>query len=121
MTCIMTENGWAMLVPPTVNMVVDIIDQRIVVSGSRPGLPPAHVERDGYIGPLPSKEVCDHINWMKNKMKFFDDGVRLMPGGAERLVDVDNAAPDHPLAYPPAGWMFSHNTGTFVLKRSKYE
>jgi len=87
---IMTEDGWKQLEPR----------EFVQAEPARAfnGVPPP------YNGKFPSAEVCDFHNRMKEKMKFFDDGVRMVHGRADRVVEVDNAIAEHPIKYPPKGW-----------------
>lgn len=72
--------------------------------GDIPGctlLPP----NDRYIGVFPTAETCAFINSQKNMMKFFDDGERLVYDSQPRQVPVDPPKVDHPITYPPKGFV----------------
>lgn len=123
---IMTEDGWRVLHPPVSNQVWELHGEkgdipRLTFMGHRPGLLPPSAEGAFYVGHFPSERACEFINGMKEKLKYFDDGERLVYGKKSRHVEVDNAVPEHPMDHPPEGWVFSHNTGTFVQRKSKYE
>lgn len=57
-----------------------------------------------YVGSFPSKQVVAFFNEQKERMKYFDDGIRMVYGKADRIVEVDNATPIHPIANPPIGF-----------------
>lgn len=67
-----------------------------------------HVAHNGmpapYRGQFPSQALCDFVNGMQEKIKYFDNGVRLMYGKADRIVATDNATPEHPIAQMPEGF-----------------
>ncbi len=131
------QDMWGTLKPPTVNQVYErmtwnFVDKKYVrdvngtmmKTGTRPGLPPPHVERGSYVGKLPSQDTVTFVNWMKDKMKFFDDGVRMVYGKPDRIVNTEPADVKHPISYPPAGFKVQTNDAgdhQWVLKRSKYE
>jgi len=121
------QDMWGMLKAPSVNEVWKITGEkgdipRLHKIGTRPGLPPASVEGDRYDGPIPSESICQFFNFQKDKMKYFDDGERMVPGKKSRWVEVDNAIPEHPITYPPAPFTF--DGVTFVIRKglsgSKY-
>lgn len=77
--------------------------------GDIPGctmLPPIE---DRYTGFFPSAAMCALNNEFKDKMKFFDDGERMVYGKAEpRIVPIEPCDVKHPITYPPPG--FTLNT-----------
>lgn len=132
MSLIFTEDGWKALVPPTVNEVWECVtwdeikrtfipdsNGVLMKTGTRPGLPSMAVEGGFYQGHVPSERACEYINSLKEKMKFFDDGIRMVYGRPERRVEVEKIAVAHPIKYPPAGFVMRDDT--WVLKPSAYD
>lgn len=134
MSLIFTEDGWKQLVPPTVNEVWELTTwdeikrenipdkgpgSRLTFMGTRPGLPSMAVEGGFYQGHVPSERACEYINSLKEKMKFFDDGLRMVYGRPDRRVEVEKIAVAHPIKYPPAGFVMRDDT--WVLKPSAYD
>ena len=81
--------------------------------GDIPGctlLPP----NERYRGKFPSEEAIAFINGMKNKMKFFDDGERLVYNGKPYFKYVALSDVVHPISYPPEG--FELVDGQWVYK-----
>lgn len=87
---IMTKDGWKQLSPQALTPA------------------PAPTASNGitapYIGEFPSKAICDFHNSMKDKLVFFDDGIRMVYGKADRHVETDNAVAGNPIKYPPKGF-----------------
>ena len=58
-----------------------------------------------YVGVFPSPETCAFVNEMKTKMKFFDDGHRMVYNKPEgRTVPVEPCDVKHPIAYAPSAF-----------------
>lgn len=72
-------------------------------------------KNESYVGVFPSPEACTFINGMKDKMKFFDDGHRMVYNKSEgRHVPVEPSDVKHPITYPPAGFTLRQaNDGEF--------
>lgn len=87
---IMTKNGWRQLQPLTF-----VPAPTPVPSGQIP-VP--------YKGKFPSEQLCKFFNSVQEKMKFFDDGTRMVYGGPDTLVSTSNSIPEHPISYPPKGF-----------------
>lgn len=87
---ITTKDGWKQLSP------ADCIEASKSVAYN--GVPAP------YTGSFPSKVFVDFFNAQRERMKYFDDGVRMVYGKADRIVEVDNATPIHPIANPPVGF-----------------
>lgn len=109
---IMTADGWKLLQPTCVNYTVERVtwdakERKYVsddngqpkITGVTAGLPTAIAERKGYEGKFPSKPICELHNSMKELMKFFDDGVRMVYGKPDKTVEVDNDIPEHPTSF----------------------
>lgn len=125
---------WKQLVPPTINQVWELVSWddvkgeyikdggpagKLQLMKYSTGLPSSSVNR--YAGIFPSKQACDFINSRKEKMKYFDDGERLVYGKQEpRIVDVDRPEVKHPIPNPPAGFVVEDNTWVFRKSVSKY-
>lgn len=72
--------------------------------GDIPGctmLPP----NERYSGVFPSPEVCIFVNGLKEKMKFFDDGERMVYNKPPRHVPTEPCDVKHPITYAPAGFV----------------
>lgn len=78
--------------------------------GDIPGCKMLTNDHDRYVGYFPSQSACDFINEMKDKMKFFDDGERIVYGPnpfRTRKVAVTPITVNHPIAHPPAGFVLN--------------
>jgi len=127
------QDMWGSLVPPTVNevweimtwdekakaYVVDKANGRLRKIGTRPSLPTMAQEGGFYKGHLPSERVCEYINSLKEKMRFFDDGVRMRYGRPDYTVEVEPVAVKHPIKYPPPNFELV-NDQWVLIRRSKY-
>lgn len=84
---IMTKDGWKALGPAVFTPAPKAIASN--------GVPAP------YDGKFPSQAICNLHNDMQEHMRFFDSGVRMAYGKADRIVDVDNAIAANPIKYPP--------------------
>jgi hypothetical protein len=87
MCLIMTEDGWQQLG-----------NGRVC---SNHNTPPERA----YVGLFPSADLCSFYNSQKERMKYFDDGNRMVYGKPDITVPTANAEPIHPIPYPPKGFM----------------
>lgn len=87
---IKTERGWVMLQPKLVTPAAPDVAHN--------GVPAIHDEV------LPSKRCCEYINSLKEKMKYFDDGLRLMHDANPKHVQTELQEPIHPIKSPPPGF-----------------
>lgn len=71
-------------------------------------------QNERYRGKFPSEEAIAFINSLKNKMKYFDDGERLVYDGKPFFKYVELSDVIHPISYPPAG--FELVNGQWVYK-----
>lgn len=86
----MTKDGWKQLSP------ADCVVASPAVAYN--GVPAP------YTGSFPSQPIVALFNTQREQMKYFDDGVRMVYSKANRIVEVDNATPIHPIANPPIGF-----------------
>ena len=77
-------------------------------------LPPT----ERYVGAFPSAEAVAFINGMKQKMKFFDDGERLVYNAPPRYVEVEPSEVVHPITYPPSGFVLKDGQWVYEGERS---
>lgn len=87
---IMTKDGWKQLSP------ANCIEASPAVAYN--GIPAP------YKGSFPSQAIVMFFNEQKERMKYFDDGVRMVYGKQDRIVETDNATPIHPISNPPMGF-----------------
>lgn len=87
---IMTERGWQALCPKDYTPAA----QPTAYNGM-----PAP-----YVGDFPSQALCDYVNGCKEKMKYFDNGVRMHYRKPDTRVETDNAEPLHPILQMPEGF-----------------
>lgn len=119
MSLIMTSEGWKQLSPKCENHVYERqsfnfkdqkwekdndLNARLRHVDTVDCLPSPAKERNAYEGKFPSKDLCVYINTVKNNLKFFDDGLRMVYDRPSRIVDTDNMEAVHPIPNPPEGF-----------------
>lgn len=90
MSLMMTRRGW---VQPS---QITYIESAPIIAHN--GVQPP------YDGKFPSEDLCKYVNSLYERMKFFDNGVRMVYGKPDKHVEVDNMVPDHPIPNPPPGF-----------------